>query len=311
MTAPGKVELSVVVPVMNEEQAIPLFLAAISPVLSETTPSWEVIFVDDGSTDRTWEVLRAAAHRDARVRAVRLSRNFGKEAALACALSRARGRAAIPMDVDLQDPPELVPRMVAQWREGAEMVLARRSDRSRDSLGKRWSATGFYRVFNLLSDHPIPENVGDFRLMDRKVIEAVLALPEATRFNKGLFDWVGFRRAFVEYERPSRAAGVTRFTNLRLWRFALDGIFSFSSLPLRIWTVIGTVLSGLAFCYGVFIILYTLIEGREVPGYASLLTVVLFLGGIQLISLGIIGEYLSRIFVEVKRRPLYIVSEER
>lgn len=308
--------VSLLVPVYNEEDAIDLFLARIGPALEEAllylapNGDHEIVFVDDGSTDGTWRVLQEMATAHPTVRAVRLSRNFGKESALACGLSRARGAAVVPMDVDLQDPPSLLPRMVAAWRDGFEMVLARRTDRSRDSVPKRLSAAGFYRVFNLLSDHAIPENVGDFRLMDRRVVDAVLQLRENSRFNKGLFDWVGFRRTVVDYERPVRIAGVTTFTSMRLWRLALDGIVSFSSLPLRIWTYVGFGVSTFAFVYMLFIVLYTLIEGRDVPGYASLLSVVLFLGGVQLISLGVIGEYLSRIYMEVKGRPLFIVAEE-
>lgn len=301
--------ISIVIPVLNEEESVNPFVDAIGPLLDSTGASWELVFVDDGSTDRTVDILLARRLNTPQIRIVKLSRNFGKEAALAAGLDHASGDMVAVMDVDMQDPPELLIEMVARWREGYDVVYGRRVQRTSDSALKRMTARRFYQFFNRISDAPIPDNVGDFRLMDRSVVEALKRLPERVRFMKGLFSWVGFKSIAVDYERPARFAGQTKFRYWRLWNFALDGITSFSTVPLRIWTYVGTLIAAIAFVYGSFIILRTLIMGVDVPGYASLLAVMLFIGGVQLIGLGILGEYLGRVFYEVKQRPVYLAAK--
>lgn len=304
--------LSLVVPVFNEAAAVAPFVARVQGV-ARTLPAcrFEIVFVDDGSTDTTRARLRELVQANAgvQVRALLLSRNFGKEAALSAGLDAARGDAVIPIDVDLQDPPELIETMVARWREGFPVVLARRSDRRSDRLMKRASANWFYRVHNRLADVALPENVGDFRLLDRRVVDVLRTLPENRRFMKGIFAWAGFRSAVVDYARPAREEGASRFTPWRLWNLALEGITSFSTAPLRVWTYIGSAIAGLSMLYAMIIVARVLWAGIDVPGYASLITVVLFLGGLQLIGLGVIGEYIGRIYLEAKRRPVYVVDE--
>jgi glycosyltransferase involved in cell wall biosynthesis len=301
--------LSMVVPFFNEAETIAGFRAALLPVL-ESIPgtAWEIICVDDGSTDATLPALIVLAA-DPRFKIIELSRNFGKEAALTAGLDAARGDAVIPIDADLQDPPELIPEMIAAWRNGAEVVLARRADRSADGMMKRKTAAWFYRLHNRLSKTKIPENVGDFRLMDRVVVEALKQLPERQRFMKGLFAWVGFRTVTIDYVRASRAAGATKFSAFALWNFALEGLTSFSTAPLKIWTYLGAVGALLTFVYAIFIILYAIIHGTGVPGYASLLVAVLFFGSVQLMSVGLLGEYIGRIYLETKQRPAYIIRK--
>lgn len=302
--------LSIVAPVYNEAEAIPIFLRALDAALGRLNGvDWEVVFVNDGSTDATLAVLEYEAGSRGNLVIVDLSRNFGKEAALSAGLDFASGDAIVPMDVDLQDPPELIERMLALWREGWEVVVARRQDRSADSAAKRITARAFYHVMNRISRPSLPQNVGDFRLMDRKVVEVIRSLPERRRFMKGLFAWVGFRTTEVNYERPVRAAGQTKFNSWKLWNLALEGITSFSTLPLRVWTYFGAAIASTAFLYGAFIIARTLLRGIDVPGYASLIVLILFFGGIQLVTLGVIGEYLGRTYEEAKQRPVYIVRE--
>lgn len=300
--------ISIVVPVLNEEESIDLFVDAVGPLLDSTGAGWELVFVDDGSKDQTINVLLARRARTPQVKIVKLSRNFGKEAALAAGIDHVSGDIVAVMDVDMQDPPVLLLDMVARWCEGYDVVYGRRIQRESDSALKRMTARHFYRLFNQISDAPIPDNVGDFRLMDRSVVEALKLLPERVRFMKGLFAWVGFNSIAVDYERPPRQAGKTKFRYWRLWNFALDGITSFSTVPLRIWTYIGFAIAAMAFLYGSFIIIRTILTGIDVPGYASLLAVMLFIGGVQLMGLGIIGEYLGRVFYEVKQRPVYLAS---
>jgi glycosyltransferase involved in cell wall biosynthesis len=271
--------------------------------------TWEIVCVDDGSTDATLAALLAAQSEDARFRIIELSRNFGKEAALTAGLDAARGDAVIPIDADLQDPPELIAEMVAAWRGGAEMVLARRSDRSSDGILKRETAKWFYALHNRLSKTKIPVNVGDFRLMDRVVVDALKRLPERQRFMKGLFAWVGFRTVTIDYVRAERAAGATKFSGLALWNFALEGLTSFSTTPLKIWTYLGAASALATGAYGVFIIVHTILLGNRVPGYASLFTAVMFFGSVQLMSIGLLGEYIGRIYIESKQRPTYIVRK--
>jgi glycosyltransferase involved in cell wall biosynthesis len=293
----------------NEEEALAGFFQRLAPVLEATGMRYEIVCVNDGSRDATLERLLEARQRHPGIVVLNLSRNFGKEAALTCGIDHARGAAVIPIDVDLQDPPELIPEMLQLWRQGFDVVLAQRTDRSSDSLLKRKTAEWFYRLHNAVADYAIPPNVGDFRLMDRTVIEALRQLPERRRFMKGLFAWVGFRQAVIPYSRAPRQAGHSKFSGWRLWNFALEGITSFSTAPLRIWTYLGLAIALLAFVYGSFIVGRVLLLGRDMPGYASLITVVLFLGGIQLIGLGVLGEYLGRIYTETKQRPIYIVRD--
>jgi glycosyltransferase involved in cell wall biosynthesis len=302
--------ISIVCPFYNEARGVGAFFSRLIPVLDRLGEAYEVVCVNDGSRDGTLAALLAmrALHPDVRV--IDLSRNFGKEAALTAGLDAARGDAVIPIDVDLQDSPELITKLVQEWRRGFEVVLAKRADRRSDSFAKRLTAFLFYRLHNSISSEPLlPENVGDFRLMDRKVVEAIKQLPERRRFMKGIFAWVGFRSTTVEYVRDSRFAGESRFTGWKLWNFALEGITSFSTAPLRIWTYLGLAVASLAFVYAGFIIMRTVIHGIDVPGYASLLAVTLFLGGIQLIGLGVLGEYLGRVYSEAKQRPIYIVRD--
>jgi glycosyltransferase involved in cell wall biosynthesis len=300
--------ISLVVPVFNEAAAIPRFFTAVDAVANGLPGhQLEYVFVNDGSTDDTLACLVEASKTRPRLAIIDLARNFGKEAALTAGLQEAAGDAVIPMDVDLQDPPEVIPRLIAEWEKGYEVVLARRSDRSSDSFLKRKTASWFYRVHNLVSDHKIPEDVGDFRLLDRKVVNALKILPERRRFMKGLFAWLGFRTRSIEYVRQPRSAGTSKFSGWKLWNFALEGITSFSTVPLRVWTYVGVLVSLGAFAYLAAIIARTVLYGVDVPGYASLLVSVLFLGGVQLIGIGVLGEYIGRIYMETKQRPVYLV----
>jgi glycosyltransferase involved in cell wall biosynthesis len=306
--------LSLIVPVKDEEEAIPVFVERAREALERLTDPagscFEILFVDDGSSDGTLEAIRSAHAADFRVRAVSLSRNFGKEAALSAGIELARGEAVVPMDVDLQDPPEVLGAMLEKWRAGFEIVYGVRINRQHDSFAKRLTADLYYRSHNLLSSNKIPEHAGDFRLLDRRVVDVIRALPERNRFMKGLFAWAGFRQVAVNYSREARQVGSTKFSYWKLWTFALDGITSTSTVPLRVWSYIGGFIALIALAYAFFIAARTLIFGVDVAGYASLIVAVLFLGGLQLLSLGIIGEYIGRIMIEAKQRPLYVVREE-
>jgi glycosyltransferase involved in cell wall biosynthesis len=301
--------LSIVVPVKNEEESVFAFVDRVGPILETIcrNEGWEILFVDDGSTDATLAAIAAAHLADPRVGALSLSRNFGKEAALSAGLDHARGRAVVPMDVDMQDPPEVLAEMVAKWREGFDMVFGVRRCRSTDTRAKRWSAGLYYRAHNALTADKIPENAGDFRLLDRKVVEVIKTMPERNRFMKGLFAWAGFKQAAVEYDRVERTTGTTKFNYWKLWTLALDGITSASTVPLRVWSYIGGAIALAALAYAAFIVSRTILFGNPVPGYASIMVSVLFLGGMQLLSLGILGEYVGRILTETKQRPLYVV----
>lgn len=301
--------LSIVCPMRNEESVVDVFLERLITVLGKVGEPFEIVCVDDGSRDGTLDRLRAYQGSEPRLRIIELSRCFGKEAALTCGIDHARGAAVIPIDADLQDPPELIAEMVRVWRQGFDVVLAQRIDRSSDRMLKRKTAEWFYRLHNAISEPPIPANVGDFRLMDRRVVDALRQLPERRRFMKGLFAWVGFRQATVPYVREARAAGRSNFSGWRLWNFALEGITSFSTAPLRIWSYVGLLIALASFVYGLLIVGRTLLLGRDLPGYASLITVVLFLGGVQLIGLGVLGEYIGRLYGEAKQRPVYIIRE--
>ena len=303
--------LSIVVPVKNEEQAIVPFVTRVGRILDEicAKDSWEILFIDDGSTDATLAAIAASRSRDPRINALSLSRNFGKEAALSAGLDYARGRAIVPMDVDMQDPPEVLTEMVAKWRDGYEMVFGVRRARHSDPFTKRLTAGLYYRAHNWVSSDKIPENAGDFRLMDRSVVDVIRQLPERNRFMKGLFAWAGFRQAAVEYDRCEREHGTTKFNYWKLWTLALDGITSASTVPLRIWSYVGALIAFFALGYAGFIAFDTMVFGNAVPGYASIMTSVLFLGGVQLISLGVLGEYVGRILTETKQRPLYVIRD--
>lgn len=313
MAVPTAPILSIIAPVKDEEEAIAPFIARVGAVLDAlddpAAKAWEILFIDDGSSDDTLAAIIVASQADPRIRAISFSRNFGKEPALSAGLDFARGAAVIPIDVDLQDPPEVIGDMIKAWRAGHEVVYGVRRNRESDSLPKRLTADLYYRAHNRLSHDKIPEHAGDFRLLDRKVVDVIKAMPERNRFMKGLFAWSGFKQTAVEYDRVERSVGTTKFRYWKLWTLALDGITSASTAPLRIWSYIGVAVAMLSFLYALYIITITVITGIDAPGYASLMTAVLFFGGLQLISLGVLGEYVGRILVETKQRPLYVVRE--
>ena len=301
--------ISVVVPMYNEATMLDTFFETLNPVLDQLECDYEIVCVDDGSTDGTDQLLEKIADRDSCVKVVVLSRNFGKEAAMTAGLDYASGDAVIPIDADLQDPPELILDMVKHWNKGIDVVYAKRVSRESDTALKRQSAGLFYKVFNLFSEITIPENVGDYRLMDRRVVDVIKALPEKDRFMKGLFCWPGFSNITIEFVRVERTSGETKFNYWSLWNFALNGITSFSSVPVRMGVYLGLLISLLAFIYGVWVVCKTLITGVDVPGYASIMVAILFLGGVQLFFLGLLGEYIGRIYKEVKNRPIYIAKK--
>ncbi|WP_322069874.1 glycosyltransferase family 2 protein [Paraburkholderia bannensis] len=307
-TRNSKPLVSMVVPFYNEGEAVERFFEKLVPVLEDVASiRFEIVCINDGSSDATLDKLVDASARDARIRVIDLTRNFGKEAALTAGIDEAFGDAVIPIDADLQDPPSLIPVMIEHWRAGADVVAARRANRDCDTWTKRTAAGLYYRVHNALAEVKLPENVGDFRLMDREVVNALRRLPERRRFMKGLFAWLGYRTVIVDYEREARSAGHSKFSGWRLWNFALEGITGFSTVPLRIWTYIGLSIAAGAFLYGGFIVARTMLFGNPVPGYASLLSVLLFMGGIELIGIGVVGEYVGRIYHETKGRPVYLV----
>jgi len=302
--------ISLIVPFYNEGEGVGYFYEALTTILNQISGlDFEVVCIDDGSHDDTLKKLISVTEKDPRFHIIELSRNFGKEAALTAGFDLATGDAVIPIDADLQDPPELIPQMIKEWFNGAEVVLARRIDRSSDSFLKRKTAEIFYRFHNRLSFIKIPENVGDFRLMDRIAVDALKQLPEQHRFMKGLFAWVGFKTITIDYVRNPRVAGATKFSGLKLWNFALEGITSFSALPLKLWSYIGCLGAMATFIYAIFVISRTLYYGIDIPGYASLLVAVLFFGSLQLISVGVLGEYIGRIYMETKNRPLYLIRK--
>lgn len=299
--------ITLVVPVFNEEEAVRPFYRAVRDEPTLQGIDVEILFVNDGSEDATEAICHELAAADAWVSVIDFSRNFGKESALFAGIEYAEGDAVVPIDVDLQDPITLVATMIERWQDGAEVVLAKRRSRQADTPLKRWSARLYYQLHNRIASTPIEENVGDFRLLDRQVVEAIRQLPEQQLFMKGVLSWVGFRAEIVEYDRPMRTAGYSKFNVWRLWNLALDGITSFSTLPLRLWSYIGGGLSLLAFAYAAFLVTQKLLYGNNVPGYPSLITAILFLGGVQLIGIGILGEYIGRIYQETKHRPRYVV----
>ena len=303
--------LTVVIAAYNEEAALPVLHPRLSAVLDGLALNSRILYVDDGSRDGTWAVLQQLAENDRRVQLLRLSRNFGKELALTAGLDQVDCDAAVVLDADGQDPPELIAVFVEKWQAGFDVVYGTRTSREGESWLKRATAKAFYRVLNRLSDTDIPADTGDFRLMSRRVLDALRKLRERQRFMKGLFSWVGFAQLSIPYERAPRIAGASKFNYWRLWNFALEGITGFSTAPLRAATYVGLGTAVLAFGYGAWIIAKTLLWGDPVQGWPTMMAVVLFLGGVQLMALGVIGEYLGRLYLETKQRPLYLVRDWR
>lgn len=302
-------DLSIILPFHNEATGIHQLFRRLYPVLGGLGLSYEILCIDDGSVDPTFAALNHERQFDQRIRIVRMARNFGKEAALTCGLHLARGKVAITMDSDLQHPPEVIPALIQKWREGVQMVYAVRRNRDTDGPLRQFFSRAFYAVFRTIADIRMPEGAGDFCLLDRKVVDAVNTLPERNRFMKGLVTWVGFSHDTVPFDVEPRSGGASHWNFFRLLRFAFDGLSGFSTLPLRVWTWSGAVVSTFALIYGVYITVKTMISGVDVPGYASLMVAILLLGGLQLLSLGIIGEYLARVFTEVKGRPIYFIAD--
>jgi polyisoprenyl-phosphate glycosyltransferase len=301
-------EFSVVVPAFNEAACLPALHARLCAVMDGLGAGWELVIVDDGSRDDTAAVAAALRRRDPRVALLALSRNFGKEIAATAGLDHARGAAVVLIDADLQDPPELIPRLVAAWRDGYDMVYAERQERAADSWLKRRTAAAFYRLMRHCGPVALPSQAGDFRLLGRPVVDALLALRERHRCLKGLYAWVGFRSCGVPYCRAPRLAGHSAWSYWKLWNLALEAITGSSVVPLQLASYLGLAVAGFAALFGGQLVLRTLLFGNPVPGYPSLMAVVLFLGGVQLITLGVIGEYLGRVFNETKGRPLYLVA---
>lgn len=302
-------KVSLIVPVFNEEQSIELFYQAVRQEPSLSRFQIEIVFINDGSTDRTLVLASEIARHDSDVLLINFSRNFGKEPALFAGLEHATGDAVIPMDVDLQDPISVISRLIEEWINGADVVLAKRRDRSADGYFKRHFAGMFYHLLNRIASTRIEENVGDFRLMDRKVVDVIKSLPEQQLFMKGVLSWAGFNTRVIEYDRAARAAGKSKFNIWKLWNLALEGITSFSTVPLRVWSYIGGAISLMAVVYAVYLVLDKILFGNDVPGYPSLMTAILFLGGVQLVGIGILGEYIGRIYMESKHRPRYVIKD--
>jgi polyisoprenyl-phosphate glycosyltransferase len=301
--------ISVVAPAYNESDNVTLFYETVREVLEGITKNWEIVCVNDGSKDDTLEKLLALHEKDARLKVVNLSRNFGKEIALTAGLDYAKGDAIVPIDTDLQDPPELIEDMIKLWKEGYDVVYATRIERDGESFVKKMTASMFYRVIEKISKIQIPRDTGDYRLIDRKVLDELKKLRETHRFMKGLFSWVGYKQISLPYHRKPRYAGVTSFNYWKLWNFAIEGITSFSIAPLQLAMYLGLAASLFAFVYAILIIGKTLFFGVDVPGYPSIMVTILFFGGVQLVSIGILGEYIGRIYNEVKQRPLYLVEQ--
>ncbi len=304
-------QLTVVVPAYNESAVLRSFHERLCKVLDGLPLACDVLYVDDGSHDDTWSIIESLVAADPRTGALKLSRNFGKEAALTAGLDAVRADAAVVIDADLQDPPELIPALVEQWQAGYDVVYATRSAREGESGFKRLTAAAFYRSMERLSDTAIPRDTGDFRLLSRRALDALQQLRERQRFMKGLFSWIGYRQTAVHYQREPRQAGTTKWNYWRLGQLAIEGITSFSTAPLRLATWVGLAAAGVSFAYGAFVLLKALLYGDPVRGYPTLILVVLFLGGVQLLALGVIGEYLGRNYAESKQRPLYFIEERR
>ncbi len=301
--------LSIVAPCYNEQEVLDLFFGRIEDELAQLGVDYEIVCVNDGSRDHTLAVLLRHHQRNPKIKVINLARNFGKETALSAGLDAVIGDMIVPIDVDLQDPPELIGQFITAWENGADVAYGVRIDRSSDTALKRFTAQGFYKAFNRLSDVDLPYNAGDYRLMDKRVVDVLRQLPERNRFMKGLFAWVGFRQEAVPYARPERAAGSSSWRYWKLWNFALDGITSFSTAPIRVWSYVGVVAGVLAALAALFLVLRTLLEGNKVPGYPSLMVVILTGFAIQMLAIGSLGEYVARIYQEVKGRPLYVVMD--
>lgn len=304
-------KLSVIVPIYNEEEVLDEFYSRLVSVFEIIDLSSEVWFINDGSQDATLEKLKQYSHNDHRVGFINLSRNFGKEAALSAGLNHAEGDAVVIIDADLQDPPELILEMVRLWKEGFDVVYAQRTERLGESFMKRATSYLFYRIMEGVGRFSIPRDTGDFRLLSRRAVQTLRSLPEQNRFMKGLFAWIGYQQVALRYSRDPRFAGDSKFNYWKLWNFALDGITSFTTVPLKLATYIGIIIAFLAFAYGTFIIIRTLIFGDPVAGFPTLISVMVFIGGIQLLFLGILGEYIGRMFDETKHRPLYVIAEKK
>lgn len=300
--------LSIVVPVYNEQEVLPEFHKRISAVLAGVPMANEIVYINDGSTDTTLAILQHLYADDQHVAVVDLSRNFGKEIALSAGLHHAHGDAVVVIDADLQDPPELIPRLIEEWRNGYDVVYAQRARREGETFFKKFSASLFYRLMQRVSRVRIPQDTGDFRLLSRRAVDALNTLGEHHRFMKGLFSWIGYKQKAVLFERDPRHAGVTKWNYWKLWNLALEGITSFTIAPLKLGTYLGFITAASAFAYGSFMIINTLLYGNPVAGYPSLIVIVLFLGGVQLMAIGVLGEYIGRIFTETKRRPLYFLN---
>lgn len=305
----GRKLVSIVTAFYNEEAAIPVFFEEMHKLEQSLDCAMEYICINDGSTDATLGLLRLHLSGRPQARVINLARNFGKEAAISAGLAHAKGDAVVIIDADLQDPPELIGEFIAKWREGFDVVYGIRASRKVDSFLKRATAKGFYTVFNRMTDVPIPPGAGDFRLMDRRVVDVLLSMPERNRFMKGLFSWVGFRQTGIEYDRKPRCGGTSGWSYLRLLNLAIDGLTSFSIAPLRLASLSGLIVSLLGFSYAAFLVFRTMLFGIDVPGYASVMVVMMVLGGVQLVCLGLIGEYLGRLYVEAKGRPLYVIAD--
>lgn len=301
--------VSAVVPLFNEEAVLPAFHRRLAAALAALGDTWEIVYVDDGSSDATTTLLKTLHAAEPRVGIARLSRNFGKDAAMSAGLMLARGRAVVVIDADLQDPPELIAPMLSAWRDGADVVNMRRRTRAGEGWLKLATAHAFYWAINRLSEVPIPENVGDFRLLSRRAVDALNRLPERNRFMKGLFTWIGYTQVTLDYDRQPRAAGRTKWRYWKLWNFALEGITGFSTAPLKLATYVGLASASAAFAYAGYFLVKTLLMGEPVRGFPTLIVAVLLLGGLQLMATGIVGEYLARLFIESKDRPLYLIDE--
>ena len=301
--------ISIVVPTYNEEEVLPEFHETLVNVLSKLQVNLEIVYINDGSTDNTLEIISDLRSKDKRITLIDLSRNFGKEIALTAGLHKAAGDAVVVIDADLQDPPELIPKLINEWEKGYDVVYAKRTFRDGESLLKKTTAHFFYRIIQRVGKFTIPEDTGDFRILSRRAVNALNTFKEQHRFMKGLFSWIGFKQKAVHYQRDARRAGESKWNYWHLWNFALDGITSFTIAPLKISTYIGLITAFGSFGYGIYMVIETLLHGNEVAGYPSLIVIVLMLGGVQLVAIGILGEYLGRIFNETKQRPLYFISE--
>ncbi|MGH1376514.1 MAG: glycosyltransferase family 2 protein [Alphaproteobacteria bacterium] len=305
--------ISIVIPCYNEEEVIELCHDRVAKVTADMSYDFEILYINDGSTDKTQELLEKLSKEDKRITIINLSRNFGKEAAMTAGIDNVNGDAMIILDADLQDPPELIPDMIDLWKQSdADVVYGQRMMREGETWFKKFTANGFYNVINFIANNvEIPKNTGDFRLMNRRSIDALIQLREKHRFMKGLFAWIGYKQVSLQYNRAPRAAGTTKWNYLKLWHFAQEGITAFSTTPLRIAGMCGLLISLFSFVFGAYIVIKTLVLGTAVPGWASIMVMLTFLSGIQLLSIGILGEYIGRIFGEVKRRPLYFIDEKK